>query len=86
MLISKVKEPYRELKVYNTSMTSNRTAPGYGSTHNDGIAYRLYFDVSGKNIELDVDKNTWENVKEGDKGVLDYKGDEYYSFKNNKSR
>ena len=80
VLISKVKEAYREVKAYNTSLGSNRPAPGYGSTSNRGIAYRLYFDVNGKDVELDVDEKTFDNIKEGDKGVLDYKGCEFYSF------
>ena len=74
VLISKVKEAYREVKAYNTSLGSNR------STSNRGIAYRLYFDVNGKDVELDVDEKTFDNIKEGDKGVLDYKGCEFYSF------
>lgn len=80
VLISKVKEAYREVKAYNTSLGSNRPAPGCGSTSNKGIAYRLYFDVNGKDVELDVDEKTFDNIKEGDKGVLDYKGCEFYSF------
>lgn len=80
VLISKVKEAYREVKAYNTSLGSNRPALGYGSTSNRGIAYRLYFDVNGKDVELDVDEKTFDNIKEGDKGVLDYKGCEFYSF------
>lgn len=80
VLVFKVKEAYREVKAYNTSLGSNRPAPGYGSTSNRGIAYRLYFDVNGKDVELDVDEKTFDNIKEGDKGVLDYKGCEFYSF------
>lgn len=34
VLVSKVKEAYREVKAYNTSLGSNRPAPGYGSTSN----------------------------------------------------
>lgn len=41
VLISKVKEAYREVKAYNTSLGSNRPAPGYGSTSNKGIANSL---------------------------------------------
>ena len=67
VLISKVKEAYREVKAYNTSLGSNRPAPGY-------------FDVNWKDVELDVDEKTFDNIKEGDKGVLDYKGCEFYSF------
>ena len=52
VLISKVKEAYREVKAYNTSLGSNRPAPGYGSTSNRGIAYRLYFDAMGKMLNL----------------------------------
>ena len=74
------KEVAQKLKAYNTSLGSNRPAPGYGSTSNKGIAYRLYFDVNGKDVELDVDEKTFDNIKEGDKGVLDYKGCEFYSF------
>ena len=40
VLVSKVKEAYREVKAYNTSLGFNRPAPGYGSTSNRGIAYR----------------------------------------------
>ena len=31
-LVSKVQERYREIKVYNTTLTSNRPAPGFGAT------------------------------------------------------
>ena len=84
-LVSKVKERYRETKVYNNSMTSNRPAPGFGGTSKRGIAYRLYFDVDGKNIELDVDKKIFESVQEGSSGILTYKGCMFYSFDANEN-
>lgn len=42
--------------------------------------YLVALDVNGKDVELDVDEKTFDNIKEGDKGVLDYKGCEFYSF------
>ena len=79
-LVSKVQERYREIKVYNTTLTSNRPAPGFGATSKNNIAYRLYFDVAGKNIKLDVDKKIFDEVQEGSTGMLTYKGCVFYSF------
>ena len=79
-LVSKVQERYREIKVYNTTLTSNRPAPGCGATSKNNIAYRLYFDVAGKNIKLDVDKKIFDEVQEGSTGMLTYKGCVFYSF------
>lgn len=79
-LVSKVQERYREIKVYNTTLTSNRPAPGFGATSKNNIAYRLYFDVAGKNIKLDVDKKNFDEVQEGSTGMLTYKGCVFYSF------
>ena len=66
--------------VYNTTLTSNRPAPGFGATSKNNIAYRLYFDVAGKNIKLDVDKKIFDEVQEGSTGMLTYKGCVFYSF------
>lgn len=79
-LVSKVQERYREIKVYNTTLTSNRPAPGFGATSKNNIVYRLYFDVAGKNIKLDVDKKIFDEVQEGSTGMLTYKGCVFYSF------
>lgn len=84
-LVSKVKERYREIKIYNnTTLTSNRPAPGFGGTSKKGIAYRLYFNAAGKDIELDVDEKTFDSVEEGGSGILTYKGCMFYSFETNK--
>ena len=79
-LVSKVQERYREIKVYNTTLTSNRPAPRFGATSKNNIAYRLYFDVAGKNIKLDVDKKIFDEVQEGSTDMLTYKGCVFYSF------
>ena len=49
-----------------------------------GIAYRLYFNAAGKDIELDVDEKTFDSVEEGGSGILTYKGCMFYSFETNK--
>ena len=53
---------------------------------NKGIAYRLYFTVENKMVELDVDKGTFEQLPEQADGILDYKGNMYYSFVANKEK
>lgn len=80
-LVSKVEETYKEVKVYNSrSGGVGNSATGFRVNKN-GIAYRLYFNVNGKYIELDVDKQTFESFEEGQDGILDYKGCMFYSFK-----
>ena len=76
---------YRAIKIYNnTTLTSNRPTPGFGGTSKKGIAYRLYFNAAGKDIELVVDEKTFESVEEGGSGTLTYKGCMFYSFETDK--
>lgn len=80
-LISKVKEEYYETKVYahSPSRAINSPASGLRPGHS-GMAYRLYFRIHNKVIELDVDKVTFQTLPETGLGILDYKGNIYYSF------
>ena len=83
-LTSKVKEPFREIRVYNnTSLTANKPAPGYGGTSKKGLAYRLYFCIDGKYKEFDVTEKIFDNLIEGSIGMLTYKGCFFYSFDTN---
>lgn len=81
-LISKVEEPYSEIKVYNnkTAGQGNNLYSKGGLTRKTGMAYRLYFNVNGKYIELDADKKTFDMYEEGQEGAFDYKGCMFYSF------
>ena len=80
-----VNERFREIMLFNnSSLRSNRPAPGFGGTSKKGIAYRLYFNAAGKDIELDVDEKTFDSVEEGGSGILTYKGCMFYSFETNK--
>ena len=52
VLISKVEEAYKEVRVTNHS-TAGVPSPASGfRTGNVGTAYRLYFDIAGKTKEL----------------------------------
>lgn len=86
-LISKVKENYKELRTAISS--SSKIVPSSGLEFSQGqrmgfskygIAYRLYFDVSGKIIELDVTEKIFDSLEEDSIGMLDYKGNYYYDF------
>lgn len=82
VLISKVEEEYHEVRHTNNQPTAGIPSPTCGfRTGNAGTAYRLYFDISGKTKELDVDKKTYDSLKEGMEGMLNYKGCMFYSFK-----
>lgn len=84
VLISKVEEAYKEVRVTNHP-TAGVPSPASGfRSGNVGIAYRLYFDIDGKTKELDVDKKTFDSLEEGMTGILNYKGVMFYSFKNEK--
>ena len=84
VLVSKVEEAYKEVRVTNHS-TAGVPSPASGfRTGNVGTAYRLYFDIAGKTKELDVDKKTFDSLEEGMTGILNYKGVMFYSFKNEK--
>lgn len=83
-LVSKVSEPYREVKAYAQARGVGIQAPN--GKHNmyygdGGIAYRLYFDVGKKTVQLDVTKDIFDGLKEDSTGLLDYKGDYFYGFK-----
>lgn len=83
-LVSKVSEPYREPKAYTQARGVGIHAPNgnYNMYYGDGgIAYRLYFAVGKKTVELDVTKEIFEGLKEDSVGLLDYKGDYFYDFK-----
>lgn len=86
-LDSKVAEEYIELKTYAGQGGRGIKSPGGGLRYsNKGIAYRLYFTVENKMVELDVDKGTFEQLPEQADGILDYKGNMYYSFVANKEK
>jgi hypothetical protein len=79
-LISKVREEYYETKFYN-SVSRGIQSPASGLyVGNKGIAYRLYFKIQNKVIELDVDEATFQALPETGFGLLDYKGNIYFSF------
>ena len=86
ILISKVEEAYKEVRVTNHS-TAGVPSPASGfRTGNVGTAYRLYFDIAGKIKELDVDKKTFDSLEEGMTGMLKYKGVMFYSFEEIKEK
>lgn len=86
ILISKVEEAYKEVRVTNHS-TAGVPSPASGfRTGNVGTAYRLYFDIAGKTKELDVDKKTFDSIEEGMTGMLNYKGAMFYSFEEIKEK
>lgn len=86
VLVSKVEEAYKEVRVTNHS-TAGVPSPASGfRTGNVGTAYRLYFDISGKTKELDVDKKTFDSLEEGMTGMLKYKGVMFYSFEEIKEK
>ncbi|MGN0339759.1 MAG: DUF2500 family protein [Lachnospira sp.] len=86
VLVSKVEEAYKEVRVTNHS-TAGVPSPASGfHTGNVGTAYRLYFDIAGKTKELDVDKNTFDSLEEGMTGMLKYKGIMFYSFEEIKEK
>ena len=86
VLISKVEEAYKEVRVTNHS-TAGVPSPASGfRTGNVGTAYRLYFDIAGKIKELDVDKKTFDSLEEGMTGMLKYKGAMFYSFEEIKEK
>lgn len=86
VLISKVEEAYKEVRVTNHS-TAGVPSPASGfRTGNVGTAYRLYFDIAGKIKELDVDKKTFDSLEEGMTGMLKYKGVMFYSFEEIKEK
>lgn len=81
-LVSKVCEPYKEVKTTVQGKGIGIKGPVDGlSYHKDGLAYRLYFQVKDKNIELDVTKEIYDSLEEDTYGLLDYKGNYYYDFK-----
>ena len=86
VLISKVEEAYKEVRVTNHS-TAGVPSPASGfRTGNVGTAYRLYFDIAEKTKELDVDKKTFDSLEEGMTGMLNYKGAMFYSFEEIKEK
>ena len=86
VLVSKVEEAYKEVRVTNHS-TAGVPSPTSGfRTGNVGTAYRLYFDIAGKTKELDVDKKTFDSLEEGMTGMLKYKGVMFYSFEEIKEK
>lgn len=86
VLVSKVEEAYKEVRVTNHS-TAGVPSPASGfRTGNVGTAYRLYFDIAGKIKELDVDKKTFDSLEEGMTGMLNYKGAMFYSFEEIKEK
>ena len=86
VLVSKVEEAYKEVRVTNHS-TAGVPSPASGfRTGNVGTAYRLYFDIAGKTKELDVDKKTFDSFEEGMTGMLNYKGAMFYSFEEIKEK
>ena len=86
VLVSKVEEAYKEVRVTNHS-TAGVPSPASGfRTGNVGTAYRLYFDIAGKTKELDVDKKTFDSIEEGMTGMLKYKGVMFYSFEEIKEK
>ena len=86
VLVSKVEEAYKEVRVTNHS-TAGVPSPTSGfRTGNVGTAYRLYFDIAGKIKELDVDKKTFDSLEEGMTGMLKYKGVMFYSFEEIKEK
>ena len=86
VLVSKVEETYKEVRVTNHS-TAGVPSPASGfRTGNVGTAYRLYFDIAGKTKELDVDKKTFDSLEEGMTGMLNYKGAMFYSFEEIKEK
>ena len=86
VLISKVEEAYKEVRVTNHS-TAGVPSPASGfRTGNVGTAYRLYFDIAGKTKELDVDKKTFDSIEEGMTGMLNYNGAMFYSFEEIKEK
>ena len=86
VLVSKVEEAYKEVRVTNYS-TAGVPSPASGfRTGNVGTAYRLYFDIAGKTKELDVDKKTFDSLEEGMTGMLKYKGIMFYSFEEIKEK
>lgn len=86
VLVSKVEEAYKEVRVTNHS-TAGVPSPASGfRSGNVGTAYRLYFDIAGKTKELDVDKKTFDSLEEGMTGMLNYKGAMFYSFEEIKEK
>lgn len=86
VLVSKVEEAYKEVRVTNHS-TAGVPSPTSGfRTGNVGTAYRLYFDIAGKTKELDVDKKTFDSLEEGMTGMLNCKGAMFYSFEEIKEK
>ena len=86
VLISKVEEAYKEVRVTNHS-TAGVPSPASGfRTGNVGTAYRLYFDIAEKTKELDVDKKTFDSIEDGMTGMLNYKGAMFYSFEEIKEK
>lgn len=80
-LISKAEEEYQETTVIrgNTSSPAIKSPASFKNPAK--TAYRLYFDVDGKTVELDVTKEIFQQLKEDTVGMLDYKGNYYYDFK-----
>ncbi len=86
VLVSKVEEAYKEVRVTNHS-TAGVPSPTSGfRSGNVGTAYRLYFDIAGKTKELDVDKKIFDSLEEGMTGMLNYKGAMFYSFEEIKEK
>lgn len=80
-LISKVEESYQETMVMRGNTSSAAIKSPGAFKRPDRIAYRAYFDVDGKTVELDVTKEIFQQLKEDTVGMLDYKGNYYYDFK-----
>lgn len=84
-LISKVFNEYYETVIYGGGAQSRAIPPpvevvkGLRPGKNKK-AYLLYFKTDKGVVEFDVDKSVFESLKEGDKGVLEYKGNMYHSF------
>ena len=86
VLVSKVEEAYKEVRVTNHS-TAGVPSPASGfRTGNVGTAYRLYFDIAEKTKERDVDKKTFDSIEEGMTGMLNYKVAMFYSFEEIKEK
>ncbi len=79
-LVSKVEEQYKEVKssMRSTGIPSPQSGFIYGKK---GTAYRLYFKTEKGDVQLDVTKEIFDRIDEGSIGILEYKGDYFYSFK-----
>lgn len=87
VLVSKVDS------VYEDKATKGLLMEDYGNVHKDKEAVRdshwlgngvhvkkLIFDVSGKDVEFDVNDELYSSLEEKSVGMLDYKGYKLYSF------